>query len=293
VIRRPGLRQSAAYAAVGVASVLIVIKVAAWLITNSVAMLSSLIDSVLDVSASVLNLLAVYHAARPADAEHRFGHGKLEPLAGIGQTLFIGASGMFLLFEAVPRLLEPQPVVEAEVGIIVMLVSIALTGGLVLYQRSVVRRTGSVAISADSLHYTGDLAMNGSIIVSLVLSSLFGWYILDPIFAIGIAVYVLYNAMRIARSSVDILMDRELPDEERALIERISRRHPDVYGVHELRTRSSGLKRFIQLHLEMHENLTLRRAHESAEQVEAWIQEAFPDAEIIIHQDPVGERRGD
>jgi ferrous-iron efflux pump FieF len=266
---------------------LIVINLAAWLVTGSVAMLSTLIDSALDATASFVNLIAVRHAARPADEEHRFGHGKAEPLAGIGQTLFIGASGMFLLFEAVPRLFQPQPVAQAEVGIAVMLISIGLTFALVQFQRHVVRRTGSLAISADSLHYTGDLLLNASVILSLLLAKYLGWDILDPIFAIGIAIYVLYTATKIAKISLDVLMDRELPDAERALIEEICLRHPDVLAVHELRTRSAGLTKFVQLHLELDGELPLYQAHAIAAAVAADIRTALPEAEVFIHQDPV------
>jgi ferrous-iron efflux pump FieF len=285
--RRP-LTRLATWSAVAVAATLIAIKFAAWLMTGSVAMLSTLLDSVLDATASLLNLIAVHHAARPADREHRFGHGKAEPLAGIGQTLLIGASGSFLLFEAVPRLFQPQPVVQAEVGMIVMVISIALTGSLVLVQRHVVRRTGSVAIQADALHYLSDLLTNGSIIVALVLSSYLGWHIADPIFAIAISAYVIYTAVRVARTSLDILMDRELPDADRERIKQICRKHPHVRGIRDLRTRSSGLSQFVQLNLEMDGSLSLRRAHDIATEVAAQIQEAFPDAEVTIHEEPLG-----
>ena len=281
------LMRLATYAAVAVAAILISTKLAAWLITGSVAMLSSLIDSILDASASLLNLLAVHFAVQPADKEHRFGHGKAEPLAGMGQTLFIGASGMLVLAEALPRLLRPEPVEQAEIGIAVMLISIVLTIGLVRFQHYVIRRTGSVAISADSLHYTGDLLMNAAIILSLLLSKYLGWHIADPIFAIGISIYVLYTATRIARSSLDILMDRELPDEDLARIREICLRHPEVHGVHDLRTRSSGLTRFIQLHLELDGEVALRHSHAVSDRVAMEIRDAFPDAEVIIHQDPV------
>lgn len=282
----PRIMRAATVAAVVVAALLIVIKLAAWLTTGSVAVLSSLIDSVLDATASLLNAFAVHHALRPADHEHRFGHGKAESLAGIGQTLFVGASGALLLFEAIPRLLEPRPIDQAPVGIAVMLISIALTVGLVTFQRYAIRRTGSLAIGADSLHYAGDVMINASIIVSLVLSKYLGWYILDPIFAIGIAIYVLSTALRIARRSVDVLMDHELPDEERTRIEKICLEHPRVLAVHDMRTRTSGLTKFIQLHLEMDGEMTLRAAHDVAVAVERRIRAAFPGAEVIIHQDP-------
>jgi ferrous-iron efflux pump FieF len=281
------LMRLATYASVSVAAVLIVVKLAAWLMTDSVSLLSSLIDSALDASASLLNAYAIHHSIQPADDEHRFGHGKAEPLAGMGQTLLIGASGMLLLFEAVPRLLAPQPVQEADIGVAVMLFSMVLTVALVGFQRYVVRRSGSVAIDADSLHYVSDLLMNAAIIMALLLSRYLDWHLADPVFAIAIAVYVLFTAARIARGSLDILMDRELPDEERERIEAICREHPLVRGVHELRTRRSGLTRFVQLHLDMDGDLPLREANRVAHEVAGQIHQAFPDSEVLIHQDPM------
>ena len=281
------LMRLATFVAVAVAGTLIAVKLFAFILTDSVALLSSLIDSTLDASASLLNAFAVYHATQPADHDHRFGHGKAESLAGMGQTLLIGASGMLLLFEAVPRLRDPQPIEQADVGVVVMLISIALTLGLVTFQRYVVRRSGSVAIDADSLHYTSDLLMNAAIIVALLLSRYLGWHLADPVFAIVIAVYVLYTAARIARGSIDILMDRELPDEERERVKIICREHPQVRGVHDVRTRRSGLTRFIQLHLEMDGGLSLHEANRIAHEVADSIHDAFPDAEVLIHQDPV------
>lgn len=281
------LKRLATFAAVAVAALLIAMKLAAWLLTDSVALLSSLIDSLLDASASLVNLIAVHHAARPADDDHRFGHGKAEPLAGMGQTLLIGASATLLLFEAVPRLFAPQPVSQPGIGVAVMVVSMALTVGLVWFQRRVVARTGSLAVDADSLHYLSDLLMNASVILALVLTHYLGWYVLDPLFAIGIAVYVLYTALQIAKRSIDVLMDRELPDAERERIEAICRQHPDVRGVHDMRTRRAGATRFIQLHLELDGGQPLRDAHQVAVAVAAEIRQAFPEAEVIIHQDPV------
>lgn len=279
--------RAATVASVAVAALLITIKLAAWLLTGSVVLLSSLIDSTLDAAASLVNLFAVHQATRPADREHRFGHGKAEPLAGMGQTLLIGASATLLLFEAVPRLFAPQPVSQPGIGVAVMVVSMALTVGLVWFQRRVVARTGSLAVDADSLHYLSDLLMNASVILALVLTHYLGWYVLDPLFAIGIAVYVLYTALQIAKRSIDVLMDRELPDAERERIEAICRQHPDVRGVHDMRPRRAGATRFIQLHLELDGGQPLRDAHQVAVAVAAEIRQAFPEAEVIIHQDPV------
>jgi ferrous-iron efflux pump FieF len=251
-------------------------------------MLSTLIDSLLDVVTSLLNLLAVRQALVPADREHRFGHGKAEPLAGLAQAAFITGSAVLLLLQAVRRLHAPQPIGGMDVGIGVMVFSIVLTFALVTYQRHVVRATGSVAIGADRLHYAGDVLLNCSVIAALILSGWFGFAYADPIFGIAVGLYILISALRIGRQSLDLLMDRELPDEQRATIRSIALHHPEVKSVHDLRTRSSGLDIFVQLHLEMDPEMTLRRAHEVSDAVEHDIMAAFPNAEVIIHQDPLG-----
>lgn len=286
--RAARLMRQATYASVGVAAILIVIKVAAWWMTDSVAVLSSLLDSLLDAAASLVNLLAVRHALTPADREHRFGHGKAEPLAGLAQAAFITGSVLLLLSEAVHRFFAPLPIVHGEIGIGVMVVSILFTVVLVTYQRRVAGETGSVAIGADRLHYTGDVLLNGSVIVSLVLSSWWNLDVLDPIFGVSIGAFILVSALKIGRSSFDLLMDRELPDGDRARIKTIVLNHPEVRNIHELRTRSAGTSIFIQFHLELDGAMSLRRAHEISDAVEAEVMAAFPQAEVIIHQDPAG-----
>ena len=282
------LMTGATYASVAVAAILIVVKVGAFLVTDSVALLSTLIDSLLDAAASVVNLVAVRQALVPADREHRFGHGKAEALAGLGQSAFIAGSAVFLIFVAAHRLVDVQPVHNGAVGIAVMALSVVLALGLLRYQRYVVRATRSLAIKADALHYLGDVLVNGSVMLSLFLGLEFGWHILDPIFAIVIAVYIVVNAWLIARQSLDQLMDRELPDDARRRIREIALAHPGVVTLHDLRTRASGPTQFIQLHLEMDPDLTLLRAHEIADAVELQLQQAFPDAEVMIHEDPAG-----
>jgi ferrous-iron efflux pump FieF len=266
---------------------------AAWLATDSVSMLSTLLDSVLDAAASMVNLVAVRHALVPADREHRFGHGKAEPLAALGQSAFVAGSAVLLIVEVVRRLWRPHPIENGDIGIVVMLGSIVVTAGLVMFQRHVVRKTGSLAISADRLHYVGDVLVNGGVLLALVLTGLTGWTLIDPIFGAVIAVYILHTAWRIARSSLDMLMDRELPDEDRKRIRALATSHPNVKALHELRTRASGPAIFIQFHLEMDGAMSLYEAHRVADQVEEKVLAAFPGAEIIIHQDPSGvlERR--
>jgi ferrous-iron efflux pump FieF len=282
------LRRRATHASVAVAAFLIVVKFIAFLATGSVALLSSLVDSLLDAAASVINLLAVRHAMSPADREHRFGHGKAEPLAVLGQSAFIAGSALLLLAEAARRLISPVRLANEPLGIIVMLVSIAVTAGLVFYQRRVVRRTGSIAISADELHYRGDIVLNGSVIAALVLGSIFDLPILDPLFGAAIGLWIVYSAIRLARLSMTQLMDRELSDDEREKIRTIAQSHPEVVAAHDLRTRLAGPTAFIQIHLEMDGALSLVRAHEISDEVEARLRAAYPHAEIIIHQDPEG-----
>ncbi|MCW5730805.1 MAG: cation diffusion facilitator family transporter [Alphaproteobacteria bacterium] len=286
--RAARLMRLASVASVAVAVTLIVLKSVVWFRTDSVAILSSLIDSLMDAGASLINLLAVRHSLTPPDAEHRFGHGKAEALAGLGQAAFIAGSAGFLIFQAVDRLLHPVPLQQGELGIAVMVVSIVLTFGLVVFQKYVTRRTGSLAIGADSLHYVGDLLTNVAVIVALVLATRFGLTYADPLFAIGIAFYILHAAWGILRESFDHLMDRELPDEMRARIRDIALAHPEVRALHDLRTRAAGTSHFIQLHLEMDGGMTLTRAHRIAEEVEERIRAAFPGAEVIVHQDPEG-----
>jgi ferrous-iron efflux pump FieF len=282
------LRRGATYASVVVALLLIAVKFAAWLETGSVALLSSLIDSLLDGVASIVNLIAVRHALTPADREHRFGHGKAEPLAVLGQSAFIIGSALLLLAEAFRRLIQPAAVQNPPAGIAVMVFSIAVTIALVLYQRHVVRRTGSIAITADELHYRGDLILNTSVIAALILSGLLGLHILDPLFGAAIGLWIIYSAARLARLSLVQLMDRELPDDEREAIREIALSHPDVAAAHDLRTRVAGPTAFIQIHIEMDGDMSLVRAHEISDEVESRLRAAYPHAEIIIHQDPEG-----
>jgi len=282
------LRRLATYASVAVAALLISVKFAAWLETGSVALLSSLVDSLLDAAASMVNLIAVRHAMSPADREHRFGHGKAEPLAVLGQSAFITGSAMLLFAEAVRRLIWPLPVDNPPAGIIVAIFSIVVTIGLVLYQRHVVRHTGSIAISADELHYRSDVVLNLGVIAALVLSSALDFPILDPLFGAAIGVWIVYSAVRLARLSLFQLMDHELPDDEREKIREIAQSHPDVVAAHDLRTRVAGPTSFIQIHVEMNGSMSLLRAHEISDEVEAKLRAAYPNAEVIIHQDPEG-----
>jgi ferrous-iron efflux pump FieF len=238
--------------------------------------------------ASGLNLLAVRHALTPADEEHRFGHGKAEALAGLGQAAFIGGSAAFLLFQSLERLIKPEPVHESTLGLGVITASLVLTIALVLFQRYVIARTRSLAISADRLHYATDVATNLGVVLALVLAGLWGWQIADPLIGLAIALVIAWGSFSILRGSFDELMDREFDDAERARIKDIVNRHSAVVSLHDLRTRRAGHRSFIQLHLELPPTMSLLEAHRISDEVEDAIKAAFPDAEVLTHQDPAG-----
>ena len=237
----------------------------------------------------MINLIAIRHAVQPADREHRFGHGKAEPLAGLGQAAFVAGSAIFVLVQAGARLVQRQPISNEAIGIAVMVLSIVVTLGLVLFQRWVIQRTGSVAIGADALHYKSDLLVNLGVIGALLATTQLGWRLADPLFAIAVAIYILFSAWRIFYGSFNLLMDRELPETDRATASgRSPAAHPSVINIHDLRTRSSGTQAFIQFHLELDGNLTLIDAHTIADTVMRDVERAFPNAEVLIHEDPYG-----
>ncbi len=282
------LMRLATLAAVATASTLIVVKLGAWVFTGSLALLASLVDSGLDVAASLVSLMAVRHALQPADMEHRFGHGKAESIAVLAQAAFIGGSALFLGLEAVRRFASPTPVSRGEVGIAVMVFAIAMTIALVLFQRHVVRKTGSIAIAADSAHYTGDVLVNGSVITALALGSVLDWPWIDAAFALGIAVYLARNAWRLGLTAFDQIMDKEMSEAARTCIADIALAEPGALAMHDLRTRVSGPNLFIQLHIEVDGALTLNAAHDIANRIEIKITEAFVGAEVLVHLDPLG-----
>lgn len=276
----------AAVASVMTALILIAGKTLAWLMTGSVSLLASLVDSVMDSIASAVNFIAIRYSLMPADQEHRFGHGKAEALAGLGQAAFITGSSVYLLFEAVNKLLHPRPLAATGVGIAVMVGAIVMTGALVLLQRYVIRRTGSSAIAADSLHYFADLAVNMGIILAILASEM-GYYWVDGAAGLAVAAFILHSAWRIGHESVQLLLDREIPGEVRAEIGAIVAEHEGALGFHDLRTRQAGHTQFIQLHVDMDRTLTLQASHDLAERIEHAIRARFPRAEVLIHQDPV------
>lgn len=278
----------AATASLAVSLVLVAIKTFAYFASHSVAMLASLADSALDLFTAALNLFAIREALTPADREHRFGHGKAEPLAGLAQGAFITASALFLAIQAIQRLINPQPIEHGLAALIVMLISIGLAIGLILYERSVVRRTGSLAVAADQTHYFGDLATNIGVIIAILMATQLGWMLADPIIALLVAAVLVTSAWLVFDKSLDQLMDHELPDADREKIKRIVLTHPEVINLHDLRTREAGLYTFIQIHIELDPDMPLSRAHAVSDEVERELCQAFDQAEVIIHQDPAG-----
>jgi cation diffusion facilitator family transporter len=280
------LLRLATRASLAVASILVVSKALAWWLSGSVSLLAGLTDSALDAVASFLNLLAVHYALRPADDDHRFGHGKAEALAGMAQALFIAVSAVLIGVQAVERLQTPQPLGDTGVGIAVMLLSLALTVALLALQHKVIRLTGSTAVRADSLHYRSDLLLNGSILLALLLTQ-FGWSQLDALFGLGIAFYILWSALQIARESTAILMDKELPGDVGEAMSALVLAIPGVKGVHDVRTRVSGNQWFVQLHLELPGELALHEAHSLCVAASKVIRQRYPQADVMVHADPV------
>ena len=285
---RAGLLKLASVASVVTAVFLIIAKLAAWSVTGSVSLLASLVDSVMDSIASLINLFAIRYSLQPADEQHRFGHGKAEPLAGLAQAAFIAGSAVFLVFHAIDRLRFTQSLDQIGIGLWVMVLAIVMTVGLLAIQRYVIKKTGSTAIRADSLHYMTDLLTNMCVLLALYLSTL-GWTWADPVFAIAVAIYIFYSAWQIGHEAFQQLMDRELPDDILQRIQATAMSHPEVMGTHETRTRQAGHTRFVQLHLELDPELPLKTAHAIADQVEAEILSFLPGAEVLIHQDPTDD----
>ncbi len=280
----------ASWAATLVAFILVFIKVYAWLVTDSSAMLASATDSMLDLFASLSNVIILKFALAPADDEHKFGHGKMESLAGLVQAAFILGSAFLLFFHGIERLLiTPKAIVHSEIGIWVTIIAIVLTLVLVGFQRYVIHITGSVVIQADALHYQSDLLLNFGVLFAIILNQS-GWLQADGIFTLMVSLFLMFGAFKIIWGSVYQLMDHELSDTELAAITDIILQHNRVLGVHELRTRQAGQQRFIQFHLELDERLSLLEAHSIGDRINKDITKVFAPCEVFIHHDPISTR---
>jgi ferrous-iron efflux pump FieF len=284
-----GLNRNAARASVAVAITLLGLKLWAAYTTSSVSMLGSAADTTLDLLASLVTLYAVGFAAQPADDEHRFGHGKAEAIAALLQTALIMISALGIGYRAIEQFSQTNVPVRADIGIGTSLFALALTLGLVAYQRRVVRATGSIAIGTDQLHYQSDVLLNLAVIVALGLDIGLGLHGADSLFGLAIAAYLGWGAYRSARHAIDMLMDKEWPAERRAELIAVARANPAVLSVHDLRTRSSGTTDFIQFHIWLPPEMTVAAAHIIVDDVEARVGSAFPGSEILIHIDPEGQ----
>ncbi len=280
------LAEHATKFALAVAFILVVAKVIGWVMTDSVALLSSLTDSFLDVLASGLNFLALRYSLKPADEEHRFGHGKAEDIAGLAQAAFIMGSALLIGMEAGLRLMHPVELDAPHVGMNIMTFSLVLTIALVMYQRYAIRRTESVIVHADSLHYLGDILQNAGVLLSFWILHEYKLWWVDSVFGFAIAIYIIWSAWHIGKRAFDNLMDTDLGEELRQKVQTIVQQHADVKKVHNIRTRKSGMQKIIQCDIQLDPAMTLERAHQVAHEVEESIEAAIPGAQIFIHQEP-------
>jgi len=286
-IKHKSLLSQASYFSVVAASIIFIAKIYGWFETQSVSLFASLLDSMLDISASAINLVAMRLALAPPDDNHRFGHDKIEDLAVFAQSIFFFASGSFIFFSAIQSLWTPKEIASPGIGVQVMAFSMLLTLILISYQTYVIHKTNSSLIKADKLHYVGDFFANGSVIISIYLSS--KWHFVDAIFGSIIAIYIIYSSYELFIKATRNLVDEEFDPKERAKILSILSGFTDVvFGVHELKTRYAGKKPFIQLHIEMEPTISLIEAHKISHKISAAIEDVFIGAEVTIHQDPFG-----
>lgn len=282
------LNRSAALASITMASVLVAIKgYGAWS-TGSAAMLGSLADTALDLVASVATLAGVWVAGQPADDNHRFGHGKAEALSALFQVVLIGVSAVVLAIHSAQQLVAGGRSEQAGEGIVVSAVAILGTLGLLAWQRHVIARTRSLAIATDHLHYQSDLILNVAVIVALALDQYAGFTRADPLFGLGIALWLGWGAWKASQEAIEQLMDHEWPEDKKARFIEVLAMHPELRGVHDLRTRTSGNQDFVQFHVWVDGNMTVTHAHKVMDEIEAKLKAQFPDVEILIHPDPEG-----
>ncbi len=280
------LLRIASVASVLVALLLIVLKFGAWMLSGSVSLLASLIDSTMDSLVSIINFFAIRYAMAPADEDHRFGHGKAEPIAGLIQAAFIAGSAAFLFLHAIDKIINPHEVTHTGTGLIVMSISLLLTLALVGLQKHVVKKTRSTAVEADSLHYVSDILANASVIVALLFAQ-WGFRNVDAGLGIIIAAFIVHSAWQIGARSLRLLLDQEVGPDVWKEIDNIVAENPDVRGHHQLRTREAGHVMFVQMHIEIDKHMSLLQAHAITEEIEQAIKDKFPHADVLIHTDPV------
>jgi ferrous-iron efflux pump FieF len=284
------LTTRAAIASVSMALFLLILKVYAASQTGSVAMLGSLADTALDLVASLVTLFSVRYAAMPADDDHRFGHGKAEALSALFQVSLIVVSAIAIGWRAIERLSQGAVTEKPEYGIGVSLIAIVATLGLLAYQRMVVKKTGSVAIHADHVHYQSDLLLNVAVILAIILETVLHLTGADAAFGVIIAIWLLWGGWQAATNAVDQLLDKEWPEEKRQKFVAVAQSHPELKGIHDLRTRSSGMHDFCQFHVWVDPNMTILEAHRVMDEVEEALMREFPGVEVLIHPDPEGHQ---
>ena len=280
-------RVRAGTVSVAVAAALTLLKAVAGFMTGSLSLLASAVDSLTDIFASTVNVLAIRTASRPADESHEYGHEKAESLAGLFQGLVISASGLYLGYESVRRMIEPRPIEDAVIGIAVMVFAALASFLLVRYLRSAARATGSLALAADSLHFSTDVLVNLGVLAALGLIRFTGWTLVDPLISLIISVYIIYASVGVIRESIDNLMDHSLPEDVHERVRAIALHHPEIRGVHDIRTRSAGPRRFIEMHLEIDGSKTLDEAHTAAVSVLREVEVEIPNSKVFVHMDPV------
>lgn len=283
------LRKIASWTSLSVSLILVFVKFGAWLLTGSVALLTSAIDALVDTASSLATYFGVRYAERPADKDHRFGHGKGEAIAGFTQAAFLGGAALVLAFQSGQRMLYPEALQEIDAGLWIIVVSLLAATGLVLMQTYVLKRTGSTAIAADRAHYLTDIAVNIGVLAALGVTRLTGWERADPTFATAISIYMLWNAYHIAAESLIQLLDRELPDEDRQRIKQVVLACEGAKNIHDLRTRYAGDRTFIEYHLEVDGHLTVDEGHAIGDVTEAAVASLLPGkVEVMAHLEPWG-----
>ena len=271
--------------------ILIVMQLIAYLENGSASVLAALIDSFVDGGVAIMTFMAIKISLKPPDSEHRYGHGKVEGLAAIIQAAFVAAAGFFLLLQTISRFFSPVSPLEKGVmlAITVMAVSTVLSLMLIVIQKYSLLHAPSLAVESDKAHYSGDIVVNLGVIAVLLAARAGAPIWIDPLFAIGVAVYLGFTVKHIAGKGLDMLLDRELPDTQREIITAKVLDHPGVLGMHDLRTHKSGMRVFMSFDIELDPSLLLYHAHEIVRQVEHELLAQFPNAEILIHADPHGD----
>lgn len=286
--KQNNLKRAAAISSVCVSILLILVKLYAFYKTDSLAIFSSFIDSITDLFASAISLIAIYFSTKPASFSHRYGYGKTEALSALLQAVFVGISGIFVITDGIKRLITPIEITDTNIGIGIMLFSIIITLLLVLFQNYVAKKTNSLAVKSDSAHYVVDFLTNTTVIISLILVRVFDFIYFDSIAALFISTYLLYNAYTLAKEAIDLITDKELDTSIRNKIEDIVKQNKDIKGMHDFRSRSLGDVYYFELHLELDGNISLYQAHELTDKVEKAIINLYPNSQVIIHQDPYG-----